>query len=68
MSLLVQSLVHSQRDIYLTFADTIRAFASGGGWLDLATFLPMAIVFGAVHAPTPGHRLEASSTPLIGKA
>ncbi|VVS96722.1 ABC transporter permease [Rhizobium sp. EC-SD404] len=66
MPFLVQSLIDVQRDIYLTFADTIRAFASGGGWLDLATFLPMAIVFGAVHALTPGHSKTVLATYLAG--
>jgi hypothetical protein len=31
---LMQSLIDIQRDIYLNFADTIRAFAVGGGWFD----------------------------------
>jgi nickel/cobalt transporter (NicO) family protein len=66
MPFLVQALIDVQRDIYLTFADTIRAFASGGGWLDLATFLPMAIVFGAVHALTPGHSKTVLATYLAG--
>lgn len=68
MIAIMQGLVEIQRDIYLTFADTIRAFAAGGGWFELATFLPMAIVFGAVHALTPGHSKAVLATYLAGSS
>lgn len=64
----MQGLVEIQRDIYLTFADTIRDFAAGGGWFELAAFLPMAIVFGAVHALTPGHSKAVLATYLAGSS
>lgn len=44
-----------QRDIYLAFGDRIGSYAETGDWSLLALFLPMGIVFGAVHAMTPGH-------------
>ncbi len=68
MTALMQGLVDIQRDIYLTFADTIRAFAAGGGWFELAMFLPMAVIFGAVHALTPGHSKSVLATYLAGSS
>lgn len=45
-----QFVIHIQRDIYLGFADHIKAFASGTGWGSLLALLPMGVAFGAVHA------------------
>jgi len=39
----------------LAFADRIGTFAETGDWALLAAYLPMGIVFDAVHALTPGH-------------
>lgn len=55
-----------QRDIYLAFADHIKTFADGGGWTAFLAFLPMGIVFGAVHAMTPGHSKAVLATYLTG--
>lgn len=52
---LFQSMIEVQRDIYLAFAERIKLYAETGDWSQLAVFLPMGIVFGAVHAMTPGH-------------
>jgi nickel/cobalt exporter len=52
---LFQDLVAIQREIYLAFADRIGDFAKTGNWTLLAAYLPMGILFGAVHALTPGH-------------
>jgi nickel/cobalt transporter (NicO) family protein len=65
---MLQWLVEIQRDIYLTFAGHIKAFAAGGGWTALAAFLPMGIVFGAVHAMTPGHSKSVLATYLAGSS
>jgi len=65
---MLQWLVEVQRDIYLTFAGHIKAFAAGGGWTALAAFLPMGIVFGAVHALTPGHSKSVLATYLAGSS
>lgn len=63
---LFQDLVAIQREIYLAFADRIRAFAETGDWMLLASYLPMGIVFGAVHALTPGHSKAVLATYLAG--
>jgi hypothetical protein len=63
---MLQWLVEIQRDIYLTFAGYIKASAAGGGWTVLAAFLPMGIVFGAVHAMTPGS-IGLSAVRLIDR-
>ena len=65
---MLQWLIDIQRDIYLTFADHIKAFAAGGSWAALAAFLPMGIVFGAVHAMTPGHSKSVLATYLAGSS
>lgn len=58
--------IEIQRDIYLAFAGRIRIFAETGDWSQLAVFLPMGIVFGAVHALTPGHSKLVLATYLAG--
>src|SRR5918996_2511535 len=63
---LYQEAVSAQREIYLAFADRIKAFAESGNWSVLAMFLPMGIVFGAVHALTPGHSKTIIATYLVG--
>lgn len=65
---MLQWLIDIQRDIYLTFADYIKAFAAGGSWTALAAFLPMGIIFGAVHAVTPGHSKSILATYLAGSS
>lgn len=63
---MLQILIDLQREIYTAFADYIRAFSDNGDLLAFATFLPMAIVFGAVHALTPGHSKAVLATYLAG--
>ncbi|MBI1292087.1 ABC transporter permease [bacterium] len=65
---MLQWLIDIQRDIYLTLADQIKAFAAGGSWTAFAAFLPMGIVFGAVHAMTPGHSKSVLATYLAGSS
>jgi len=52
---ILREIANFQREIYLAFAEQIRAIAAGGGWNGLFAYLPMGILFGAVHALTPGH-------------
>lgn len=66
MMWLFQELVAIQREIYLAFADRIRTFAETGDWQLLAAYLPMGILFGAVHALTPGHSKAVLATYLTG--
>jgi ABC-type nickel/cobalt efflux system permease component RcnA len=57
-----------QRDIYTSVADRIGTFAETGDWGLLAAYLPMGIVFGAVHAMTPGHSKLVLATYLAGSS
>jgi len=61
-------IVEFQRDIYLAFADHIKAFAQGTGWTAFLAFLPMGVVFGAVHAMTPGHSKTVLATYVAGSS
>lgn len=63
---MLQAIVDIQRDIYLAFAEHIKTFANGVGWTSFLAFLPMGIVFGAVHAMTPGHSKAVLATYLTG--
>jgi nickel/cobalt exporter len=65
---MLQFVVDIQRDIYLALADHIKAFAAGGGWGAFVAFLPLGIVFGAVHALTPGHSKSVLATYLTGSS
>lgn len=44
----------------------IGSFAATGDWSQLAVYLPMGILFGAVHALTPGHGKAVLATYLAG--
>jgi nickel/cobalt exporter len=63
---LFQDFVAIQREIYLAFADRIGDFARTSDWTLLAAYLPMGILFGAVHALTPGHSKAVLATYLTG--
>ena len=61
-------IVDFQRDIYFAFAEHIKAFAGGGSWAAFLAFLPMGIVFGSVHALTPGHSKTILASYLTGSS
>jgi nickel/cobalt exporter len=63
-----QALIDIQRDIYLALAEHIKAFAAGGSWSAFLAFLPLGVVFGAVHAMTPGHSKALLATYLTGSS
>lgn len=63
---LYREIVSAQREIYLAFAERIRNFAETGDWLQLAVFLPMGVLFGAIHAATPGHSKTILASYLAG--
>lgn len=65
---MLQIAIDIQRDIYLALADHIKAFAAGGGWAAFLAFLPLGVVFGAVHAMTPGHSKALLATYLTGSS
>ena len=60
----LQDIVGFQREIYLAFAEHIKAFAAGGGWSAFLVYLPMGILFGAAHALMPGHGKTILATYL----
>jgi nickel/cobalt exporter len=59
-------LIQIQREIYAALAAHIKHFAAGGGWWALMAMLPMGVVFGAVHALTPGHSKAVLATYVAG--
>lgn len=65
---MLQWLIDIQRDIYLAFADHIKAFADSQSWTTLVAVLPMGVAFGAVHAMTPGHSKSILATYLAGSS
>lgn len=65
---MLQIVIDIQRDIYLALAEHIKTFAAGGSWAAFLGFLPLGIVFGAVHAMTPGHSKSILATYLTGSS
>lgn len=63
---LFQHMLAIQREIYAAFAGRIGTFAETGDWAPLAVFLPVGILFGAVHALTPGHSKLVLATYVAG--
>lgn len=59
-------LVHVQGAIRDSIGSDIRVFASSRDWFALFSVLPLGIVFGAVHALTPGHSKMVLATYLAG--
>ena len=55
-----------QHAIYGSVGGYLAAFASSHEWAALLTILPLGIVFGAVHALTPGHSKTLLASYLIG--
>ena len=59
-------LINAQRWIYRSLSGELSAFAATHDWLSLAAVLPLGIMFGAVHALTPGHGKTVLATYVIG--
>src|SRR5829696_6530326 len=55
-----------QRWIYASLTADLSAFAATRNWAALAAVLPLGVVFGAVHALTPGHGKTVLATYLVG--
>jgi len=55
-----------QQTIYAAVGGYLAAFATTRDWSALLTILPLGIVFGAVHALTPGHSKTLLASYLIG--
>ena len=64
----LQHAIAAQREIYLALAARIADFAQTGDWQPLLVYLPMGIVFGAIHAATPGHSKALLATYLTGSS
>lgn len=62
----MQILVDLQMGIRGLIAGYLEAFSASRDWLALATVLPLGIVFGALHALTPGHGKTVLASYLAG--
>jgi len=62
----VDVLIAIQRWIYGSLTAGLTAFATTHDWAALAAVLPLGIVFGAVHALTPGHGKTLLASYLVG--
>ena len=63
---MLEQLVALQRSIYAALSADLSAFAASRDWLALAAVLPAGVLFGAVHALTPGHGKSILASYLIG--
>ena len=63
---MLEQLVALQRWIYAALSADLVAFAANRDWTALATVLPAGVLFGAVHALTPGHGKSVLASYLIG--
>jgi nickel/cobalt transporter (NicO) family protein len=62
----MDALIAAQRWIYGSLSGDLSAFAANRDWLALAAVLPLGILFGAVHALTPGHGKTVLASYLVG--
>jgi nickel/cobalt exporter len=62
----MEFLIAVQGWIRGSIASDMNAFAATRDWASLALILPLGIVFGAIHALTPGHGKTVLATYLVG--
>jgi nickel/cobalt exporter len=62
----MEYLVALQRWIYEGVSTNVTSFAATHNWATLVAVLPLGIVFGAVHALTPGHGKSVLASYLVG--
>src|SRR3954452_4098736 len=62
----MQELFELQRAIYSEVGTSIRQIAQNGSWLGVLAVLPLGVLFGAVHALTPGHSKAILATYVAG--
>lgn len=55
-----------QRSISTTVAGDLSGFAETGNWLALLAMIPFGVLFGAIHALTPGHSKTVLATYIAG--
>ena len=65
---MLQWVIKIQKDIYISFAAHIKDFANFGDWNAFLVFLPAGVLFGTVHAITPGHCKTLLSSYLVGSS
>lgn len=63
---MLELLIRVQGWIQGSLAAALSGFAASRDWTLLAAMLPMGIVFGAVHALTPGHGKTVLASYLVG--
>jgi nickel/cobalt exporter len=63
---MLDQLIALQRWIYGALSADLGAFAATGDWTALAAVLPAGVLFGAVHALTPGHGNSILASYLLG--
>ena len=63
---MVDQLIALQRWIYAALSADLAAFAARRDWMALAAVLPAGVLFGAVHALTPGHGKSILASYLLG--
>jgi nickel/cobalt exporter len=63
---MLEQLIAIQRWIYTALSADLNAFAATRDWLALVAVFPTGIVFGAVHALTPGHGKSILASYLAG--
>ena len=61
-----QFLIDTQRTIHEALTGSISAFASSRDWSLLAALLPAGVLFGFLHALTPGHSKAVLASYVIG--
>src|SRR5882757_10943711 len=63
---MLEQLIAFQRWIYAALSADLAAFAATRDWTALAAVLPAGVLFGAVHALTPGHGKSILASYLLG--
>jgi ABC-type nickel/cobalt efflux system permease component RcnA len=58
--------VRMQGSIHQALSGDISAFAVDGNWVALLAVLPLGILFGALHAMTPGHSKAILASYVVG--
>lgn len=63
---MLDDLIAFQRWIYSALSADLGSYAATRDWLALLAVLPAGVLFGAVHALTPGHGKSILATYLVG--
>jgi ABC-type nickel/cobalt efflux system permease component RcnA len=63
---MIRALADIQQQIHAAVASYLAAFAASNDWGALRGILPLGIVFGAIHALTPGHSKMLLASYLVG--